>query len=120
MDESQLRAVATELLAELPTVVPDARERGAVRQQLEAALALPEGTAKDALLDALTAPATRAWADERLGDDDRGFVGPLGPQTAPLGVHVVCPNRDFDRWLERPTDDPGVCPHDGLALVRED
>jgi hypothetical protein len=120
MDEAQLRFLATELLAELEQVVPDAQERSRVQPELETALALPEGTAKNALLDALTDPATRTWADRRLGDRDRGIPGTLGPQTAALGIHVVCPNRDYDRWLERPTDDPGVCPHDGLKLVRGD
>lgn len=120
MDEAQLRALATELLAELEEQVADAQERSRVRLQLETALALPAGTAKDALLEALADPATRAWVDKRLGAGDRGIPGMLGPQTAALGVHVVCPNRDYDRWLERPTDDPGVCPYDGLKLVREE
>jgi hypothetical protein len=120
MNEAQLRDLATELLAELSAVVPDAGERSRARGRLESAVALPEGTAKDALLDALDDPATRAWVDDRLGAGDRGIPGMLGPQTAALGVHVVCPNRDYDHWLERPTDDPGVCPHDGLKLVREE
>lgn len=120
MDEQQLRALATTLLTELPGVVDDPEERSRVQQQLETGLALPEGAAKGILISALTGPATRAWADEKLGDDDRGIPGMLGSQTAELGVHVVCPNRDYDRWLERPTDDPGVCPYDGLTLVRED
>ena len=119
MDEAQLRTLATELLAELDDHLPEPGERSRVKQALETAMALPPGAAKDRLLDALADPATRAWADKRLGARDRGVPGMLGPQTAALGVHVVCPNRDYDRWLERPTDDPGVCPHDGLKLVRE-
>jgi hypothetical protein len=123
MREEQLRELATMLRQELPDVIDDAEERAKIRAQIETALALPEGEAKQALVAVLRArPETRTWVAARTGADesdvDRGIPGVLGSTTTPLGVHVVCPNGDYDRYLESATEDLGRCPHDGRKLVR--
>lgn len=121
MDEHELRELAKELRRELASVVDDEAERRRTAAELDGALALPPGQAKQALLQVMrTREQTRTWVQARLGagaDRDRGIPGLLGVPTAPLGVHVVCPNGDYDRFLESPDEDPGRCPIDGLKLV---
>ncbi len=125
MDEQKLRDLANELRAELPNLTGDHEENLRTTAGIEGALALPHGQAKDALRDALRArPETRQWVAERTGGDDeddvRGIGGPpnLLGLTAALGVHLVCPNGDYDRFAESPDWDPGRCPTHALKLVR--
>jgi hypothetical protein len=110
------------LRVELPQIVADEEERASILLELDAALELPEGEVERALIEVLKArPDTRAWVAERIEADDlpgdRGIPGLAGTATAPLGVHVVCPNGDYDRYLESAADDPGRCPHDGRRLI---
>jgi hypothetical protein len=123
MDEQEMRDLTKALHDELEHVIDDGEERRRTAAEIEAALTLPEGAAKEALLTVLLArPQTRLWAAARTGADeddlDRAISGLPGAPTAPLGVHVICPNGDYDRYLESPTDDPGRCPYDGRKLVR--
>jgi hypothetical protein len=125
MDESRLRELASELEADLPNVIEDEQERRLASADIAAALAKPEGAARSALLKVLRArPETRAWAAARTGDKEpdivRAIPGLPGAPAAPIGVHYVCPNCDYDLYLDKPTDRPGHCPHDGRALVRAD
>jgi hypothetical protein len=123
MDEETLRGLAGALRTELPEVIDDVEERSAVAQELDAALALPGGQAWNELVTTLRRrPETQRWVAERTGAGEtertRAIPGLPGTPTQPLGVHVVCPNGDYDRYLESPTEDPGRCPHDGHKLVR--
>jgi hypothetical protein len=122
-EEERLRELAGALRTELPDVIDDDDERQAAAAELDAALALPEGQARDELLATLRRrPATRRWAADRTGaaevDVTRSVTGLAGSTTQPLGVHVVCPEGDYDRYLESPTEDPGRCPKHGRKLVR--
>jgi hypothetical protein len=122
MDEQELRALANTLRGELPRLIDDEEERRNAAADIETALALPRGRAKDALREVMRArPQTREWVAGQLAaepDLDRGIPGLLGSPTGSLGVHFVCPEGDYDRFGESPTDDPGRCPNDGLKLVR--
>jgi hypothetical protein len=123
MDEETLRGLAGALRTELSEVIDDDEERSAAAQELDAALALPEGQGWNELLATLRRrPETQRWAADRTGAGEtertRAIPGLAGATTQPLGVHVVCPNGDYDRYLESPTEDPGRCPHDGRKLVR--
>jgi hypothetical protein len=121
MEEEQLRELATTLLDRLGQVEDDDNRRQATAE-IEAALALPTGEAKHALLRALrSSPATRRWVREQTDTDaidELRVVGLLGRVTGPLGVHVVCPNGDYDKYIESAAEDPGRCPYDGRKLVR--
>jgi hypothetical protein len=123
MEEETLRELAGALRIALPDVIDEDEERQALAAELDGALALPEGQARDELLATLRRrPATRRWVATRTGagntDVTRSITGLAGSTTQPLGVHVVCPQGDYDRFLESPTDDPGRCPNDGNKLVR--
>jgi hypothetical protein len=120
MNEARLRELAETLREELPHVVRDHQERAAIEQDLDAALGRPHGEVEQALVDVLKArPETAAWAAERIEADDFAdlrFVDLPGATTA-LGFHVVCPNGDYDVYLESANEDVGRCPYDGLRLV---
>jgi hypothetical protein len=123
MQEETLRELAGALRDELPEVIDDDEERRAAAGELDAALALPEGEAWNELIATLARRSeTQRWMAERTGadtaDPTRAIPGLPGTPTQPLGVRVVCPNGDYDRYLESPAEDPGRCPNDGRKLVR--
>jgi len=125
MTEEQLRELARALRVELAGVIDDAEGRRLLASELDEALELPAGQAKPTLVATLRARReTREWIAIRTGigtaDVVRALAGPLGTLTAPLGVHVVCPHGDYDRYLESSNQDPGRCPNDGAKLVRAD
>jgi hypothetical protein len=124
MEEERLRELAGTLRTELPEVIDDDEERQAAGEELDAALALPEGEAWNELLATLRRrPETRRWVADRTDAGEavtRSIPGLPGTTTQPLGVHVVCPKGDYDAYLESPTEDPGRCPYDGTKLVRAD
>lgn len=125
MTEEQLRELARSLRAELAGVIDDPEEQRRFASELGQALALPAGQAKTTLVMTLRARSeTRDWIATRLGTsaDDvvRALTGLPGTPTAPLGVHVICPHGDYDRYLDSPSQDPGRCPNDGAKLVRAD
>jgi hypothetical protein len=124
MDEEGLRQLAGTLRTELPEVIDDDEERQAAEEELDAALALPAGEAFDELFATLRRrPETRRWVADRTDAGEavtRSIPGLPGTTTQPLGVHVVCPNGDFDAYLESPTEALGRCPYDGTKLVRAD
>jgi hypothetical protein len=124
MNEEHLRELATTLREELPRVVPDKQVRASVEAGLNTALAQPEGEAEKALAAALRAtPETTAWAAERVETDalvGLRIVNMPGVPTTPLGFHVVCPNGDYDKYLDSADEDPGRCPNDGLKLLPAD
>jgi hypothetical protein len=121
MDEQRLRELAHELRADLAAVVHGGEQRRRVHDDIDAALALPEGEGLRALTKALSQRReTREWVASRESqtETDRMVPGLLGQVTAVgLGLHVVCPNCDYDRYLESPNEDPGRCPNDGSRLV---
>lgn len=121
MDEQRLRELAQALQADLDAVVHDGEQRRRVHDDIEAALALPEGEGLRPLTTALSRrKETREWVASREVQTDtvRMVPGLLGQVTAPgLGLHVVCPNCDYDRYLESPNEDPGRCLRDGSRLV---
>jgi hypothetical protein len=123
MEEERLRELAGTLRTELPEVIDDDEERQAAEEELDAALALPEGEAFDELFATLRRrPETRRWVADQTdaGEATRSIPGLPGATTQPLGVHVVCPEGDYDAYLESPAEDPGRCPYDGTKLVRAD
>jgi hypothetical protein len=66
MDEHDLRDLATELRTVLPSLIVDQAEWARIDAELERALAMPAGSAKQALLAVTMAhPATRAWVRNR-------------------------------------------------------
>jgi hypothetical protein len=123
--EEHLRELALALRAELAGVVDDAEEQRRLAAELDQALELPAGQAKPTLMATLrTRRETREWIAIRTGTgtDDvvRALAGQLGTPIAPVGVHVICPHRNYDRYLDSPNEDPGRCPYDGAKLVRAD
>jgi hypothetical protein len=117
MDETTLRQLAADLLAELPEKIPDDAERGPVAEALTAALGTPEGEGRDPLLDALDAhPATRQYMREHGANDDvvRGLPG---IPTIPLGLYYVCPHEDEDKVLRSIPAQPPLCPVHGIPMV---
>lgn len=121
MDEATLRDLAGRLRDDLLVVLPDEHERARAEAELDAALALPDGAAKEALRSVIAKRAeTRAWAAASRGggeDAERSVPGLPGLTTA-VGLHYLCPQGDFDRFTESAADDPGLCPVHGLRLVR--
>jgi hypothetical protein len=123
VQEQELRDLAGALRTALPDVVADDAARDGVARSLDAALALPDGQAERPLVDVLTSREdTREWVARQIGDADvvRLVTGLPGAPTAKLGLYFVCPNGDYDRYLESVSDDAGVCPYDGSRLVRSD
>jgi hypothetical protein len=119
MDETTLRRLATELLAELPDLIPIDAERAPVKDAIEAALATPEGQGRTPLLDALSAHrATRGWMSEHIEDVVRG-VGLPGNPTTPLGLYYVCPHEDEDLVLLTVPAQPPRCPVHGVEMRLE-
>lgn len=121
MDETTLRRLATELLAELPDLIPMEAERALVKDAIEAALATSEGQGRTLLLDALSAhPATRAWMREHGASEDvvRG-VGLPGNPTTPLGLYYVCTKEDDDLVLQTAPAQPPRCPTCGSEMRLE-
>jgi len=123
MQEERLRELGASLRSELGSVIDDENERDTAAAELDAALALPPGEAKDELVDVLRArPQTRSWVAARIQiaelDQLRAIPGLPGISTEPLGVHFVCPKGDYDKYLETAGEEPGRCPYDGLKLVR--
>jgi hypothetical protein len=119
MDETTLRQLAADLLAELPEKIPDDAERGPVAKALTAALGSPEGEGRTPLLDALGAhPATRKYMREHGANDDvpRG-VGPAGIRLAPAGLYYLCPEGDRDEVLLSIPAQPPLCPVHHILMV---
>jgi hypothetical protein len=121
MDETMLRRLATELLAELPDLIPVDAERAPVKDAIDAALAIPEGQGRMPLLDALSAHrVTREWMREHGASEDvvRG-VGLPGNPTTPLGLYYVCPYEDEDLVLLTAPAQPPSCPVHGVEMCLE-
>jgi hypothetical protein len=115
MDESTLRRLAVDLLAELPERIPDAAERDPVAEGLTAALA---AGGRALLLDALSAhPVTRQYMREHGADDDVVRGGLPGNPTTPLGLYYVCPNEDEDVVLLSIPAQPPRCSKHGVPMV---
>jgi hypothetical protein len=120
MDETTLRRLATELLAELPDLIPMDAERAPVKHAIEAALATPEGQGRTPLLDALSAhPATRAWMSEHGAGEDVLRRALPGDPTTPLGLYYVCPKDDEDLVMLTVPAQPPRCPVHGLEMRLE-
>jgi len=121
MDETTLRRLATELLAELPELIPTDAERAPMKHAIEAALATPEGQSRTPLLDALSAHrATRGWMREHGAIEDvvRG-VGLPGNFITPLGLYYVCTKEDDDLVLQTAPAQPPRCPTCGSEMSLE-
>lgn len=72
MDEPEIRRVAEAARALLSRMVPDATEAARVEAAIGAALALPPGSARNALLRALAIdPKVRAWSRAQLNTERR-------------------------------------------------
>jgi hypothetical protein len=120
MDESVLRHLAVELLAELADVVPEAAERTAVTQALVTALAAPDGQGRAVLLEALsTHLATRRWMRDHGANDDVVRASLPGQATAPIGLYYVCPQEDEDLVLINLPALPPLCTTHGIPMVLE-
>jgi len=122
MDEKELRALAMALRDELPRLINDGDERRLADEAIAAALARPPGQGKDALRDAMRArPQTRDWVADQLGtEEDRvRLIGLLGSPTVALGVHLICPEGDYDRYVES-ADEVRRCPNHRVKLVVAD
>jgi len=118
MDETTLRRLAADLLAELPGKIPDGAERGPVAEALSAALGTPEGEGRAGLLDALSAhQATRRYMREHGADDDVIRGGLPGISTATLGLYYLCPEEDKDEVLLSIPAQPPLCPVHGIPMV---
>jgi hypothetical protein len=119
MDETTLRRLASELLAELPDLIPIEAERAPVTDALQAALTTPEGQGRGPLLDALSDHrTTRAWMSERIEDVVRGVTLDGNP-TTPLGLYYVCPEEDEDLLLHTAPAQPPRCPVHDLEMRLE-
>ncbi len=67
MQEQDLRDMAAELRAVLPSLIDDEAERVRINAGLDRALAMPAGSAKQALRAAMMAhAATKAWLRDQL------------------------------------------------------
>jgi hypothetical protein len=119
MDETTLRRLAADLLAELPEKIPDDAERRPVAEALTAALGAPEGEGRGPLLDALDAhPATRQYMREHGADDDVVRGGGLyGNPTDPLGLYYMCPQEDEDVVLLSIPAQPPLCTTHGVPMI---
>ncbi|MFI7501830.1 hypothetical protein ACIBVL_25770 [Streptomyces sp. NPDC049687] len=118
MTDSELRALAEQIRAELPVLIADADDRERLDRDLRQALEQPAGTTEAALRQVLQShPAVR---DRVETDNDRSVTPLPGDSTSQLGELFVCPNRDYSTVREVVTGDVLVCPHDGAALERYD
>jgi hypothetical protein len=119
--EQQLRTLAAEVLDEADHLLVDAEGRSAATAALRSALALPMGESRPALVSALGAqPELRAWVGRQLSGERaviRAIAVPEGASLGPLGVHVICPQGDYDRFLTSPAEDAGRCPNHGTPLI---
>jgi len=122
VDETELRRLATELLARLPDEVVE-QDRGPVRQELPAALTRPEGEGLRALLPPFRRDAdTLRWLRENgslsAHDEERSFDPPPGDLTMDVGYYYRCPRLDSDRMLDAVPAAPPFCPVHRIPMVR--
>jgi hypothetical protein len=119
MDEATLRRLALELLDSPRAEIPPA-ERGGVADAITAALAVPEGAARAALIDALSAhPVTRRWMREHGATEDEVRGSLAGLSTTPVGLYYVCPKEDEDTILLSVPAQPPRCTIHGLPMILE-
>ena len=119
MDEDTLRRLATQLLDELPEEIPDS-ERHSLEDSLAEALARQPGTAKQALLKALSStPDSRAWVrrHSNLEDDIDRAVG-LAGSTLAGGVVFVCRKCGYSKMRESVSSTVLFCSNDSSILER--
>jgi hypothetical protein len=118
--EERLRMLAARVLEEVDHLL-EAEPRSGTTAALRSALALPIGEARTALVSALGADRElRAWIGRQLSGERvviRAIPMPTSARLGPLGVHVICPQQDYDRFLPSPEDDAGRCPNHGAPLI---
>jgi hypothetical protein len=120
MNESQLREMTARLLGEIDQVLDDEPQRAKVAAELHAALALPAGSARAALVSALASDrAVRRWVGgSRAAVHTALRSGPIAGASLPaLGRHMACPAGDYDCVLESEETPAGDCPTHGVRLV---
>lgn len=123
MDQTALRQLAEQLLAELDAHIADPTERAKVARTLRDALAAPADQGELLLLDALDQhPATREWMSHHGAapgeDTDRGVALAGMPTRRRLGLYYVCPKGDKDTVLHTAPKAPPLCPTHGIAMRR--
>jgi hypothetical protein len=119
MNETTLRGLATKLLTELPTEIPDPAERAPVADAITAALDVPEGAGRLPLLGALSShEATRRWmlAHGAAPQDVIRALGLDGDPTTPLGLYYMCPNEHEDTVLHSVPARPLLCSKCGAPM----
>lgn len=118
MDEHAVRQLAEELLTALPSELPDAAERTRVVAAITAALAAPEGSARQELLTALSAhPTTRRWMREHGAMEDALRVSLPGDPTGRQGLYYVCLHEDEDAVLLRRPAEPPLCSVHRIPMI---
>jgi hypothetical protein len=121
MTELQIRTLVAQLLGEIDDVLFDRERRRAVMAEFQTALALPESTARTALVSALgKEPAVRRWVGRQLSSKRSVIRAVPGLERASLpvlGQHVVCPEGDYDLVLASEDTSPARCPTHGTRLV---
>lgn len=126
MDDAAILALAREIRAELPDLLPTlaADRLAAITAEVDELIERGEneGAVRGPILRLLGGhPALRRRANE-LADPAvfRGVVPPPGPVRVPVAPRYVCPNGDYEFFRRDVSQPVPVCPHDGAGLILGD